>query len=254
MRNSLIIILLLVSIAWPGYSQVNQKTVSEFGLGLSMLTAYTDIGGAENAGSKSISEIAQMSKRPGLEGYYKYNINPRVSFKLNGIVGLLAGTDKGSRNEGRGYSFSSFILDVSAIGVYYIVTEKEPFFYRSSLRRQGWNKNVYPSLYIQAGVGACIYALSPNEKLSNASLVGYEGGKTATPVFPVGIGSTLPIARDIRLFLETNYVFTLTDYLDGYSNELYSKSKDAYLSISAGLVYQLGYQKTNWRKSRSYRR
>lgn len=219
-----------------------------------MLTGYTDIGGTEGASPKSISEFMQMSKRVGLVGYYKYNFNPRYSIKLNGTVGLLAGTDKGSRNEGRGYSFSTFIFDVSVIGMYYIVSEKEPFFYRSSLRRQGWSRNIYPSLYIQAGLGACIYTPSPNGKLKNATLVGYEGGKTATPILPVGLGSTLPIARDVRFFLETTYVFTLTDYLDGYSNPMYSKSKDAYMSITAGVVYQIGNQKTNWRKSRSYRR
>ncbi|WP_320053897.1 DUF6089 family protein [uncultured Acetobacteroides sp.] len=253
MRRSLVVIL-FISISWVGYSQVNQKTVKEFGVGLSMLTGYTDIGGAEGASAQSITEFSQMSKRVGVVGYYKYNINPRYSIKLNGTVGLLAGTDKGSRNEGRGYSFSSFILDVSVIGVYYIVAEKEPFFFKSSLRRQGWSRNVYPSLYIQAGIGACIYTPSPNDKLKNATLVGYEGGKTATPVFPVGLGSTLPISRDVRFFLETNYVFTLTDYLDGYNNPLYSKSKDSYMTITAGLVYQIGNEKTNWRKSRLYRR
>lgn len=253
MKRSLFIIL-LISITWVGYSQVNQKTVKEFGGGLSMLTGYTDIGGAEGASPKSITEFSQMSKRVGLVGYYKYNFSPRYSVKLNGMIGLLAGTDKGSRNESRGYSFSTFIFDVSVIGMYYLITEKEPFFYRSSLRRQGWSRNIYPSLYVQAGVGACIYAPSPNEKLENATLVGFEGGKTATPVLPVGLGSTLPIAKDVRLFLETNYVFTFTDYLDGYSNPLYSKSKDSYFCATLGLVYQIGDQKTNWRKSRLYRR
>jgi hypothetical protein len=250
----LLVVALFISIAWGGYSQINQKTVSEFGGGLSMLTAYTDIGGVEGGSPKSITEFTQMSKRIGLVGFYKYNYNPRYSIKLNGTIGLVSGTDEGSRNETRGYSFSSFIFDVSVIGMYYIVAEKEPFFYRSLLQKHGWSRNVYPSLYVQAGVGACIYAPSPNEKLGKATLVGYEGGKTATPVFPVGLGSTMPIAKDIRLFLETNYVFTLTDYLDGYSNPRYSKSKDAYFNMTIGLVYQLGREKTNWRKSQLYRR
>ena len=250
----MLVVVLLIIIARVGYSQVNQKTVKEFGGGVSLLTAFTDIGGAENAGPKSFSEFTQMSKRVGIVGYYKHNFNPRYSVKLNGMVGLIAGTDDGSRNANRMYEFSTYIFDVSAIGMYYIIAEKEPFFYKSTLRRKSWSKNVYPSLYVQGGIGGCIYIPSPNERLSSATLVGYEGGKTVTPVFPVGFGSTLPIAKDVRLFFETNYIFSLTDKLDGYSNEKFSKSNDSYMSISAGLVYQIGGEKTNWRKSRLYRK
>lgn len=241
--RKLLVVILLITIAWVGYSQVNQKTVKEFGGGVSLLTAFTDIGGAEGKNSTPISEFMQMSKRVGVVGFYKHNLNPRYSVKINGLVGLIAGTDEGSRNENRMYEFSTYIFDISAIGMYYIIAEKEPFFYRSTLRGKSWSKNVYPSLYVQGGVGACMYIPSPNERLSSATLVGYEGGKTVTPVFPIGFGSTLPIAKDVRLFFETNYVFTLTDKLDGYSNEKFSKSNDSYMCISAGLVYQIGGKK-----------
>lgn len=253
MRKELVVILFFL-LNCVCNAQVNQKTVKEFGCGVSMLTAFTDIGGAKSGSSNSFSEFQQMSKSVGVVGYYKYNYSPRYSLKLNGTIGILAGSDKGSRNETREYKFSTFIFDVSVIGVYYIVAEREPFFYRSMLSRKGWSRNVYPSLYVQGGLGACIYAPSPNDKLEKATLVGYEGGKTMTPVFPVGIGSTIPVARDTRFFIETNYVFTLSDYLDGYSNPKFSKNKDAYFSLTAGLVFQLGYDRTDWRKSRLYRR
>jgi len=253
MRSLLVVFVLMIS-GCSGYAQINQKTVNEFGLGLTMLTAFTDMGGGEGASAHSFSELIQASKRPGIVSYFKFNLSPRYSIKLNGTVGLIAGSDAGSRNENRQYSFSALIVEVSAIGMYYIFSEKEPFFYRSRVRNTGWSRNVYPSLYVQGGVGLCIYSLMPNDRLSKATLMGYEGGKTATPVFPIGLGSTLPIARDVRLFAETNYVITLTDYLDGYSNPKYSKSNDSYFNFTLGLVYQIGNEKTNWRKSRLYRR
>jgi hypothetical protein len=251
----LLVVLVLVSFCRAGYSQVNQKTVSEFGLGLSLLAAFTDIGGAVGGSGHGVTEYFQALKRPGIVGFYKYNINPRYSIKLNGTVGLLAGSDEGSRNDIRKYSFSSIIVDVSAIGVYYIIPDRQPFFYKSQLSKsRSWGRNIYPSLYVQAGVGACFYVPKPNEKLEKATLMGYSGGKTMTPVFPIGFGSSLPVAKDLRVFIEANYVLTLTDYLEGYSNTKYSKSNDAYTSINMGLIYQIGNQKTSWRKSRLYRR
>jgi len=251
----LLVVLMSVSFCRVGYSQVNQKTVSEVGFGLSLLTALTDIGGGKGGSPGGITEFYQASKRPGIVGFYKYNVNPRYSIRLNATVGLIAGSDEGSRNDVRKYSFSTIIADVSAIGMYYIIPDRQPFFYKSNLSKShSWGRNIYPSLYVQAGVGACFYVPKPNAKLEKATLMGYEGGKTMTPVFPIGFGSSLPIAKDVRFFLEANYVFTMTDYLEGYNNPKYSQNKDSYTSVILGLMYQIGNQKSNWRKSRMYRR
>lgn len=253
MRKILLIVTLL-GVVLVGKSQLNRKSLAEFGLGIAVVSAYTDIGGTSGSG-KGLVDFSISAQRPGVFAFYKYNFSRRFSAKGNLLVGVLAGNDDGSRNINRGFSFTTPFAEVSGIGVYYIFPEEEPFFYPSRMRGgKSWSRNVYPSLYVQAGVGALFYKPIPNENMKVSKDAGYEGGKLVAPSIPVGVGSTIPVSRDVRFTFEGNYVLTLTDYLDGYSNPKFSKSKDMYFTLNIGLTYQIGNQNKGWGRSRSKRR
>lgn len=253
MRKILLVVTLL-GIVFVGKGQLNRKSLEEFGLGLAIISAYTDVGGTSGSG-EGLVDFSISAQRPGVFCYYKKNFGRNFSGKANLLVGVLARKDDGSRNDNRRFGFTTPFAEIAGIGVYHIITEEEPFFYPSKIRGgRSWSRNVYPSLYVQVGLGALFYSPIPNESMKAAKNAGYEGGKVVTPTIPVGLGSTLPVARDVRFLLEANYVFTLTDYLEGYSNSKYSKNKDMYFSFNIGLSYQIGSKNVGWGRSKNRRR
>jgi opacity protein-like surface antigen len=60
------------------------------------------------------------------------------------------------------------------------------------------------------------------------------------PVIPVGAGVRFTLSPRVDLQAETNYRFTFTDYLDGFSRSVNPDKKDAYHSHTVGVVYRLG--------------
>lgn len=247
-----IVFIAFFSLIWlASWSQLNRKSKAEFGLGLSVMSAYTDIGGTKGNGEGFV-DFSLSAQRPGIFGFYKCNINRDFSLKANALIGWLAQKDDGSRNDRRGFAFNTPMLELTVSGIYYIVAEKEPYFYPSRLKNgRSWSRNIYPSMYVKVGVGVTLYKPIPNDKLEQATSAGFEGGKIVAPVLPVGFGSTIPVSRDVRFVLEANYAFTLTDYLDGYSNPKYSTNKDVYFTFNIGLSYQIGDNMISWGKQRN---
>jgi hypothetical protein len=59
------------------------------------------------------------------------------------------------------------------------------------------------------------------------------------PVFPVGVGLKYAIDAKWSLGLELGRRFTTTDYIDGYSNPVYSKHNDTYYIGSFKVIYKV---------------
>lgn len=230
--------------------QINQKTKTEFGLGISVLSSYTDIGGSKSSG-EGLVDFRLSDLRPGINGFYKYNFTPSFSVKTGGKLGVFSNSDKNSRNVARGFAVNIPFLEVTAVGQFFIIKEKEPYFYRSNVRKgRTWSKNVAPAVYLQGGVGVGLAIPIKNEKMANSNASGIKNGVSIVPVFPLGLGITYPVGVDVRLYLDVNYAFTLSDYMDGYNNPYYSDSKDMYFALNIGLVYQFGNKMYEWKKTK----
>lgn len=63
-------------------------------------------------------------------------------------------------------------------------------------------------------------------------------------VIPVGAGIRYSLSERIAINAESAYRFPFTDYLDGYSQSANPEHTDHYHSISAGLIYRIGYKNT----------
>jgi len=61
-----------------------------------------------------------------------------------------------------------------------------------------------------------------------------------TPVIPLGFGLRYGISTHLAVNAETNYRFTRTDYLDGFSKAVNPAKGDNYSSISIGAIYRIG--------------
>lgn len=235
-----ILIAIILFVASATKAQINRRTHDEFGFGISAVSTFADIGGAKGSGS-GLSDFSFLSQRPGVVGFYKYNFENRLSLRANLNIGLLYGTDDGSRNEKRQFSFNTPYAEFSGRVQYYLIKEEEAYFYPSRMKKghsYSFNKRV--SVYLQAGVGFMFFKPIPNELLSEATNAGYVAGKSFTPTFPLGLGVTMPVSRGVRFFAEGSYVLTLTDYLDGYNNTSFSQSNDMFFTLNFGFIYQFG--------------
>lgn len=107
--------------------------------------------------------------------------------------------------------------------------------------------------YVTAGVGLSVVRVSRDASQFNASYFGAETAVTdglntdlarntprVMPVIPLGAGVQYQLNDNWSIALESNYRFTFTDYLDGFSKVASPKFKDSYHSTTIGIVYRLG--------------
>ena len=107
--------------------------------------------------------------------------------------------------------------------------------------------------YLTAGAGLSIVRINRDASRFNATYFGAETAVTdglntdlarstprVMPVIPLGAGVQYQLNDSWALSLETNYRFTFTDYLDGFSKVASPKYKDSYHSTSIGIVYRPG--------------
>lgn len=152
-----------------------------------------------------------------------WQINRRWGLQLNYTVGDIKGDDGFALNEGRqtrGFSFQSFVHELSLRGTYDI------------LRNDKWK--FLP--YLTAGVGALYTDLSPGA--TNAATIGQEG--TISPItvsFPVGVGVKYQISCPWVLKAEGLYHFTMSDHLDGVSHRGSPTMKDGIWDINIGVIW-----------------
>lgn len=59
-------------------------------------------------------------------------------------------------------------------------------------------------------------------------------------VLPLGVGVEYYLSSKIALTAETDFRYTTTDYLDGFSRSANPEKKDYYNSHTLGLVYKFG--------------
>ena len=104
--------------------------------------------------------------------------------------------------------------------------------------------NSYNKLYLYGFAGggglltkAKVKDLNNNgeEPLSNP---GYDNSMKYAAVFPVGAGIKFAMDAHWSVGAEFGYLFTLSDYLDGYASS-YSQYNDSYYLTSVKIIYKI---------------
>jgi hypothetical protein len=158
--------------------------------------------------------------QPAGGGVFRYNLNPRISFRANGFYGTIKGDDASTRSfaqQQRNLHFKSTIMEFSAQAEfnflpYKLGNDKHPF-----------------TPYVFAGAG--VFHHSPRALLNGSwidlQLLGTEG--QGTPLnkkkpykltqlsIPFGVGVKTNLAKRIGLAIEWGMRKTFTDYIDDVS-------------------------------------
>lgn len=185
-------------------------------IGLGTTTIFGDIGG--------------LSTRTALSLGTRYTIQNRISVRGSLNFGWGYGTDKGSRNDNRGYVYNTFLLEPSL--------QAEFHFFRSS--RTGYNRKGYRlevprfGAYAFIGIGGVYFKPSPGGELEEDF---EDDFPNVALVFPAGIGFQVGVARKLMIGLELGGRYARTDYIDGYTSDN-SRSLDIYYVVLLNTAYR----------------
>ena len=225
----------LVFVMLSGYSQIWKNQRYEVWGAVSVFQYFGDCGGtAAKNDLLGLKDISITANRPGftIGGIYRYD--EKWYFQVSNSFGFFTQTDKGSRNDSRGFAFSTIANETSVQGLYFFIKESDrsySFSFRHSLK--GMNQMF--SMYALAGFGSIYYKVSPNQTLSTS---GRFVNKHLSLAFPIGVGAKFTFTPSFSFGVELGRRWTLTDYLDGFTSS-YSKHKDAYYILNFKLFYRL---------------
>jgi hypothetical protein len=209
-------------------------------LGIGTTNVYSDLGGAPNATSLLfIKDISFRSTRPSVYAGLRYRVNPNTSVKFSLIYGYSKTKDfAGSRNENRGFSSVTQLIEFSGNYEYYFLPEQRRLHSAAVFNRRGM-VNDYTSFgaYIFAGLGGTLFwphlvidHNRPGDK--------YKNNMGITGAIPVGIGFKYIISDKWIMGYEIGYRQSLSDFLDGFQSP-WSKRWDSYWISTINLSYRI---------------
>jgi len=183
--------------------------------------------------------------KPGLALYVSRILSPSFILRTNLALAKLKGDDAKYNDpdwrKQRNFNFTSPVTEISELLVWNV--------FKNNSNEVG--KRFSP--YLFAGAGISFIKVKRDYSSFNAEYFG-EGSDlpsrlaediaTNTPrkilVLPAGVGVEYYLSPRIALTAETNFRYTFTDYLDGFSQAANPEKKDFYHSHTIGLVYKFG--------------
>ncbi len=236
--NRLLLIFSLCTLFFSGNSQNWKYQRYEIYGGISVFQYYGDIGGsADKSNMLGLKDISLKSNRPGINFGVIYRVSERVYLHGSNIFGLFAQTDAGSRNSSRNFTFTTIADELTVQGSYYFIKENKNYNYFNIDLRGGFkNLKKIISAYAFTGAGALFFKASPKDDLDGSPR--FDGSKSMTLAFPVGVGFKLNYTPKLSFAAEIGARLTLTDYLDGVTSS-FSKHNDFYYIINFKMLYRL---------------
>lgn len=235
----------MLIISPSAFSQKWKLTRYEVMVGVGAANYFGDIGGSatkENWGG--LKDLDFLQTRPGIMAAARYKIKQDVAIKFSLSTIMISGSDVGSKNEFRGFSFTSYGLEHSLQIEYSFVSEdakKRSFAYYN--RRGMLNNFSRKSFYVFAGVGGL--ALLPFTK----GPVNPDKTDIIDPTFnysaviPAGIGVKIIWSNYVSLGAEFGARYCFNDFLDGFRNPVYGRAdllgNDFYYFTSVNLIYRI---------------
>jgi hypothetical protein len=171
---------------------------------------------------------------------FRYRTTEETAVKLNLIYGNAHGTDVGTRNAGRGFSYKTSFFEPSVQYEYYFIRSTKRTTSGLFNRRGLLMEYVKFELYGFIGVGG-VYAMpvfndagappNPATHFINTS-------SSFSPLIPFGAGIKLGLTKYYAVGFELGRRYLFTDYFDGLSTS-YSNHNDIYYFGSFHIIYKL---------------
>jgi hypothetical protein len=240
MLKGFISTVIAIFIVFPVHSQQWKLKRIEGILGIGTTNVYSDLGGAPDATSLLfIKDITFKSTRPSIYAGVRYRVKPNSSVKASFIYGYSKTQDfAGSRNENRGFTSVTQLLEISGNYEFYFLPEQRRLRSAAMFNRRGMI-NDYSSFgaYLFTGLGATFYwpHLEVDEPREGDE---YKDNMGVTAAVPIGAGFKYIISDKWMLGYEIGYRLTLSDFLDGFVSP-YSNRTDSYWISSINLSYRI---------------
>ena len=208
--------------------------------GVGFLNYFGDVGGAATSDNWfGLKDLSIKHPRPSLYLGARYKIRENRGLKLNLMYGFLAGDDVGSKNNDRGFEFTTSLFEPSLQYEFSIISEEKRYQSSALFNKRGMVNNYSQiNLYLYAGIGGVFYNPKVNDVMKNAPAYDPNHSKAGI-VLPVGIGLKYVINQNWSIGGEFGVRFTTTDYLDGYSHPAYSKANDLYYFGFINGIYRI---------------
>ncbi|HMD00161.1 MAG TPA: DUF6089 family protein [Ferruginibacter sp.] len=237
------------SIQYFGYAIVcllGNATVSDAQPDLSKWQVGVNVGAFIYQGDLTPSQFGSYKTwKPGFGLYVSRIVSPSFILRTNLAFGKLKGDDakydQPAWRQQRNFNFTSPVTELSELIVWNI--------FKNNSNEEG--KRFSP--YLFAGAGISFVKVNRDYSSFNAA---YFGDGEDLParlqadadhklprkllVLPVGTGVEFYLTPKISLTAETNFRYTRTDYLDGFSQAANPDKNDFYHSHTVGLVYKFG--------------
>jgi OOP family OmpA-OmpF porin len=171
--------------------------------------------------------------------FVRRHINDYFALRGNLLVGRFAADDFDQPNgywDYRGLKVKSPLTELALLGEYYPLKERK-YTCDGALR-----KTLTP--YLFGGIGAAFTKPTITQQsgtLFPADLTnGIKTGRQTSLVLPLGLGVKYNATDRFTVGLESGYRFAFSDYLEGISQQPYSKKNDGYLITSVLGSYRFG--------------
>ncbi len=207
--------------------------------GIGTTNVYSDLGGAPDASSiLFIKDITFKSTRPSVYAGLRYRIDPRSTVKVSLIYGFSKTTDDGSRNENRGFTAVTQLIEFSGNYEFYFLSEQRRVKSAAMFNRRGM-VNDYSAFGAYVFIGLGMTAFKPKLELE-APRTGdtYKTNWGITPSIPIGLGFKYIISDKWMFGYEIGYRQTFSDYMDGVQTPS-SKRYDIYWISTFNLSYRI---------------
>ena len=235
LRNKAVVLFILLIVPVFVFSQKWKIGRYELIGGIGTSSYFGDIGGSINDDALWISDLDIMNTRPNISVGLRYRIDEWGTVRGNLTYGMLKGFDEGSKNEGRNYSFSTNLFELTGYFEYWLIKEKQMVQYSTMNLRDGLRKfNASISAYVFVGIGAAYFKSDPSSDFADR----YVGDKNFGIVLPVGIGVKYPLTSRNFIGFEFAGRLTSTDYIDGFDPKG-SEYKDVYYFTSLYLTHKI---------------
>ena len=235
-QTSVLISLLLVGTIPFSYAQLDLSNW-QVGVNAGMFIYQGDLTPSRFGSYKTM--------KPGFGLYVSRILSPSFILRTNLALGRLKGDDakydSPEWRQQRNFNFTSPITEISELLVWNI--------FKNNSNEVG--RRFSP--YLFAGAGISFIRVNRDYSNFNGAYFSEESDlstrlaadiATNTPgkilLLPAGVGVEYYLSPKIALTAETNFRYSFTDYLDGFSQAADPEKKDFYHSHTIGLVYKFG--------------
>jgi opacity protein-like surface antigen len=243
MNKSLSLLLVILAISFSAFGQKWKLTRYEVHLGFGTANVFGDIGGAPDKNNLYGLRDIRLSET-GLSIYagIRYKLKSNMAVKLNLIHGSSSGSDIGSKNPERNFSFKTSFFEPSVQYEYYFIGDYDQNRNVASLFNRRGMINDYRTFtaYGFLGVGGLFFnpKLSFNGSPPDPTVNYFSNYSKMSVVIPFGLGVKYVVDRYWSIGFEFGRRITFTDYLDGISSA-YSTSNDTYYFGVLHAIYKL---------------